>query len=174
MNWEAIGAIGEIVGAGAVVLTLAYLAVQVRQNTRQLDEQKQSVYLSTYTSIDESFSRFRLMLGSNPEVSELWNRAMADYESLDESDQKRAYQLIHEFLVMHQNLYGRLAATVGDDFASMMTTDMIAREMRNPGLLQWWRKFHQVHFVPAFRELAIGAVENTERTTQPFMSGLPE
>ena len=30
MNWEAIGAIGEIVGAVAVVLTLAYLAIQVR------------------------------------------------------------------------------------------------------------------------------------------------
>ncbi len=33
MNWEAIGAIGEIVGAFAVVLTLAYLAIQIRQNS---------------------------------------------------------------------------------------------------------------------------------------------
>jgi len=30
MNWEAIGAIGEVLGAAAVVLTLGYLAVQVR------------------------------------------------------------------------------------------------------------------------------------------------
>ncbi|MCB1669689.1 MAG: hypothetical protein R3F41_10945 [Gammaproteobacteria bacterium] len=30
MNWEAIGAIGEILGAMAVVMTLVYLAVQVR------------------------------------------------------------------------------------------------------------------------------------------------
>jgi len=29
-NWEAIGAIGEILGAAAVVATLAYLAIQVR------------------------------------------------------------------------------------------------------------------------------------------------
>ena len=34
MNWEALGAIGEIVGAVAVVVTLGYLAVQIRQNTR--------------------------------------------------------------------------------------------------------------------------------------------
>jgi hypothetical protein len=33
MNWEAIGAIGELFGALAVVLTLIYLATQVRQNT---------------------------------------------------------------------------------------------------------------------------------------------
>ena len=30
MNWDAVGAIGEIVGAFAVVATLAYLAIQVR------------------------------------------------------------------------------------------------------------------------------------------------
>jgi len=34
MNWEAIGAIGEIIGATAVVITLAYLAVQIRNSTR--------------------------------------------------------------------------------------------------------------------------------------------
>jgi hypothetical protein len=34
MNWEAIGAIGEILGAVGVIATLAYLAVQIRQNTK--------------------------------------------------------------------------------------------------------------------------------------------
>ena len=34
MNWEAIGAIGEIVGAVAVVATLGYLAIQTRQSNK--------------------------------------------------------------------------------------------------------------------------------------------
>ena len=34
MNWEAVGAIGEIVGAIAVVLTLGYLAVQIRYSAK--------------------------------------------------------------------------------------------------------------------------------------------
>ncbi len=33
MNWEATGAVGEILGAAAVVVTLIYLSVQVRQNS---------------------------------------------------------------------------------------------------------------------------------------------
>ena len=33
MNWEAMGAIGEIVGAVGVIATLGYLAFQVRQNS---------------------------------------------------------------------------------------------------------------------------------------------
>ncbi len=39
MNWEAIGAIGEILGAIAVVCSLAYLAIQVRQNSRNVQSQ---------------------------------------------------------------------------------------------------------------------------------------
>lgn len=34
MNWDAIGAIAEIIGATAVVITLAYLAIQIRNSTR--------------------------------------------------------------------------------------------------------------------------------------------
>jgi len=36
MNWEAIGAIGETLGAVGVIVTLAYLASQMKQNTRAL------------------------------------------------------------------------------------------------------------------------------------------
>lgn len=34
MNWEAIGALGEIVGALAVVISIVYLSTQIRSNTR--------------------------------------------------------------------------------------------------------------------------------------------
>lgn len=36
MNWEAIGVIAEVVGAIAVIISLIYLAIQVRSNTRSL------------------------------------------------------------------------------------------------------------------------------------------
>jgi len=34
MNWDAIGAVGEVVGAIAVVVSIVYLSIQIRQNTR--------------------------------------------------------------------------------------------------------------------------------------------
>ena len=43
MDWDAIGAIGEILGATAVLVTLIYLARQVRQNT---DQQKREELIS--------------------------------------------------------------------------------------------------------------------------------
>ena len=40
MNWEVIGAMGEVLGALAVFLTLIYLAAQVRQHTKLMDENR--------------------------------------------------------------------------------------------------------------------------------------
>ena len=39
MNWDALGAVAELLGAIAVFLTLAYLTVQVRQNSKALEQQ---------------------------------------------------------------------------------------------------------------------------------------
>lgn len=39
MNWEALGSIAELVAAVGVILTLAYLAYQVKQNTGALSAQ---------------------------------------------------------------------------------------------------------------------------------------
>nr|AEA07652.1 hypothetical protein [uncultured bacterium] len=51
MNWEAIGAIGEVLGAAAVVATLGYLAVQIRQNSRAV---KNSAAQSLLSEANES------------------------------------------------------------------------------------------------------------------------
>ena len=40
MNWDAVGAIGEVVGAVAVVVTLLFLITQLRQNTKSLGESR--------------------------------------------------------------------------------------------------------------------------------------
>ena len=34
INWDAVGAVAELAGAMAVVATLGYLALQIRQNSR--------------------------------------------------------------------------------------------------------------------------------------------
>ncbi len=38
MNWEAFGAIAEMIGGVAVLVTLVYLALQVRQNSVLLEQ----------------------------------------------------------------------------------------------------------------------------------------
>jgi hypothetical protein len=44
MNWDAIGAVGEMIGALAAVVTLAYLALQVRASTMESEANNFSVF----------------------------------------------------------------------------------------------------------------------------------
>ena len=43
-----LGAVGEFVGAVGVIVTLAYLAVQIRQNTRAMEDGKRLALAQTY------------------------------------------------------------------------------------------------------------------------------
>ncbi len=57
MNWEAIGAIGEFVGGLAVVLTLIYIAFQVRQSSRQIDQHSRALAASNFNAAGEGFNK---------------------------------------------------------------------------------------------------------------------
>jgi hypothetical protein len=59
MNWDAAGAIGEIVGAVGVMGTLIYLALQIRLNNRTLRS----------TKYQELISEFRNMIMENSSQS---------------------------------------------------------------------------------------------------------
>ena len=77
MNWDAIGAIGEIVGATAVVVTLIYLTTQIRQNTRQLAS------TSLQGLADRAENRL-LLLASNPEFAKAGFKFFNEPESMSE------------------------------------------------------------------------------------------
>ena len=62
MNWQAIGAVGEIGGAIGVVLTLIYLAGQLRQNTNALRSASYEHWNSVSTAFSEMFAKYRVEL----------------------------------------------------------------------------------------------------------------
>ncbi len=79
MNWEAAAAIGEILGAVAVFVTVAYLAVQVRQNTA-------SVATATYDSALSGFNEINLAVAQSDELSSIVQRGLYEPTSLSEAE----------------------------------------------------------------------------------------
>ena len=69
MNWDAIGAIGEILGAVAVVVTLTYLAVQVR-HARLMAADVNRHYRA------EGIREMLLACATNPDLAKLWVKTM--------------------------------------------------------------------------------------------------
>lgn len=75
MNWDAISAIGEIVGAVAVVLTLVYLTVQIRQNTAV-------VSTATQDSITAGFNSVNQAVIADSDLAGIFLRGTAEPDSL--------------------------------------------------------------------------------------------
>ncbi len=88
MNWEAIGAIGELVGGLAVVLTLVYIAFQVRQSSKQIDQNTRALEASTFYAAGEGFSKWWALVIQDEAVASLWQRGIAG-EALDSADKLR-------------------------------------------------------------------------------------
>ncbi len=75
LNWEAIAAVGQLVGALAVLITLIYLAVQIRQNTA-------AVATATYESTMTGFNDINVVVASHPELASLLDRGCQGQDSL--------------------------------------------------------------------------------------------
>jgi hypothetical protein len=77
VNWDAIGAIGEIVGALAVVITLAFLTVQLRLSTKASRAQ-------TAHDLSQSIQNYLLVQSQSDVLGDVWKKVDEEgYGSLD-------------------------------------------------------------------------------------------
>ncbi len=95
MNWDAIGAVGEVLGAAGVILTLVYLARQLSQHTAMLRVQAASERLERDYDIASSIIESR-------EVAEIW---ASDFDSLDEVDRHRIMFFERRAIVLWHHLF---------------------------------------------------------------------
>jgi hypothetical protein len=133
VNWEAISAIGQLVGALAVVISLIYLAREVRSNAR-------ATRLAAMRSTLDSFSRCAQQITEHPDLAELYYRGLDDFESLEGVDRARFNSLMHQIFrsmgaMYYQHLEEHLDPRVWCGFEALVREDFNAY----PGERAWWR-----------------------------------
>ena len=84
MDWNAIGAVGEVLGAAGVIATLLYLTIQLRQNTRATQAQ-------TVAGVHDSIGSYLLASSQSSELASLW--AKADSSGLEALEANEEFQL---------------------------------------------------------------------------------
>ena len=82
MSWEAIGAVGEAVGALAVILTLFYVARQIQHGTT-------SVVASNHEAMISSLRSMRHAIALDPTFADLVIRGETAHEELSATDARR-------------------------------------------------------------------------------------
>lgn len=131
MNWEAIGAVGETVGAAGVIISLLYLAVQIRGDARA----------KRAAAVHEQSAAFRdllRMLATDESLATIYLYGIRDLDTIKDSDLVRfASALGFMFRVFEESYFqwqeGNLEAHVWQGFEAPVT-DMLAY----PGVREWW------------------------------------
>ncbi len=98
MNWEAIGAIGEIAGALAVVLTLLYLA-------RQIQESRKATVAQIYQGRADAASRSIGLYPIGARVAYSLDFSDAVFEQLSDEEREQLGSYMLDLMVRLDNLY---------------------------------------------------------------------
>ena len=138
MNWDAIGSIAEVIGALAVLITLAYLAVQVRQNSTQLREAARLAKIASLDNTVGMFSKFRGML-AEPSNSELYVRGLESYVDLSDAEKVQFGALIEEYIFAYHAMYARYLNGDLDEPTWNRRIPIPATLIKTAGGSEWWK-----------------------------------
>jgi len=132
MNREAVGAIAAFLGAIGVIVTVVYLAVQIRQNNNQLRG-------AATTAVYEYQRTLTEMPSSDPELYKIALRGNEDIASLDPWEQQRfTIWCIHEtgmWEMCHRLL--KQGALDGELYRGKEAYWL--KLHGSPGRREWWR-----------------------------------
>jgi hypothetical protein len=139
-----LGSIGEFAGAVLVVVTLFYLAAQIRQNTRSLQS-------ASFQEMVRAANDWSTLFVVHPETGSLWTRGLADPKSLDKADRLRFQQLVNMFV----RNYATVLAMARDGLVPLSTCTAyeaaIVRQFRTPDMRDWWSA-HEQYFEQSLRD----------------------
>jgi len=133
MNWEAIGAVGEILGALAVVISLGYVAVQIRQNT-EVTKDLAGQNLTTANS------EINYLIASNDDLAKILYEGTKDRDSLTEHEQLRFNTLLFAIYNQFDFAYRRHREGKLEDASWKKIKYEIPVYLHLPGWLSWWHQ----------------------------------
>ena len=130
---EDLGNIGDFLGGIGVVITLAYLATQIRANTR-------SVRSASLDSISTSISEFIDKTAQDSTLTKLWFDGLSGTVELSEDDRRRFDLLLISLARRWENAFHQSRAGALDSASwSGMQAGLTAVYL-SPGAQSWWKQ----------------------------------
>ena len=131
MNWDAIGAFGEVVAAVGVIISLLYLSVQIRGDARA----------KRASTVEEQSAAFRDLLqtfATDEVLSDVYLRGIRDIGSINDTEFVRFSSILGFMFRVFEGAFfqwkeGNLDARLWNGFEAPIV-DMVAY----PGVQAWW------------------------------------
>jgi hypothetical protein len=134
MNWDAVGAIAELVAAIGVVASLVYVGFQIRQNTL-------SVTASAHRAINDKFIRVNEFVGQDAETIKAFLVGRERIEELDEVDRGRFITVMMNILQHFEDVFYQHRKGLLEDQYWERIERMIGFYVTEPGVQAFWNIF---------------------------------
>jgi hypothetical protein len=132
MNWDAIGAIAELLGAIGVIASLVYLATQIRESHEQMRA-------ATYQQLQQQIAESMNWQSHSPEIEQATRLGIANFKQLSEEDAHRFFVWAGGVLMACENAYYQYRIGMLDDDRWRVQRSIVQGMFSAPGVAQWWR-----------------------------------
>jgi hypothetical protein len=161
VDWDVIAAIAEAAGALGVLVSIVYLARQIRMNTRVARATCDLTHSASYRDV-------AMTIVENPDVSDLFHRGLVDLKSLTAVESQRFAWLIGElFNRFRTKVEGARAGLVSEQQVEVWAT-FTAALIATPGGGRAWETVRGM-----FDEEAQLLLREAAPHTPPFNELLP-
>ena len=159
MNWEAINAIAQAIGAFGVVASLWYLGVQVHRSTRVAKIAAQDSAASALRDVTKPYME-------NAELARIWQVGLENLNALTAADQSRFFHACYQFLKAFETIhthytYGLLDLELWEGWRELLRHYIAA-----PGMAHYWQLRRDL-FSKRFQRF----VESLEKPSKRFTVG---
>ena len=132
MDLDTLAKLGEFVGGFFVVVSLIYLAHQVRQNTKSLRTEN-------YGRVLDRMSSLQSKLSSDRELNRIVTIGAQAPDQLSRSDRVRFTWAVYELLGAGEFMYHQAMEQALPESVWARWENTIAWWVSHPGIREWWR-----------------------------------
>ena len=165
MNFSQWGAVAEIVSATGVIVTLIYLAIQVRKSTRQEEFQSLQAAINLYLTNIDNATRTK-------EDAEIFRLGLNRFADLPADEQAAFHSKMHALLHGFHSVWVLFKIGTLADYELVAMRKFLIELLMSPGGRQWWETFKHVpppHLVSYLEE----EVQKAEGVILPAVETYP-
>jgi hypothetical protein len=150
MTLSELGDLGDFLGGIGVIVTLVYLAIQVRRNT-------QAVRSASLDSVTTSHMEFQRTVWGDPILNELWFDGRTGKKELSEAESRRFIFMLSSCARHWESAYQKARGGTLETTAWAGMHEELLGVFVNPGAQAYWHLIRRM-FSPDFVEFAESAI----------------
>jgi hypothetical protein len=144
MSFEQLSSLAQIVASIGVLVSLIFVALQIKHNTGALERNEHNSTMAQWTVI-------RMAIAKNREIAELMTAGLHGERALDAADQLRLEQMLQENAWASFHIWERTQRGIFPKGTFEATGGaLLGTLLRTPGGESWWREAKHIGFPPGF------------------------